>query len=102
MRAARWLVLLAACGARYRAPAESEPMRLDIEDRNTESRVRMALARDPETAAYPGIRVRCRSGIVTLEGEVDRLAAKRRAALLARACEGVKGVEDLIVPTARG
>jgi len=96
------LALLAACGARYRAPQDSEPMRRDIEDRNTESRVRMALARDPETAAYPGIRVRCRGGVVTLEGEVDRLPAKRRAAAVARGCEGVVGVNDLIVPTARG
>ena len=71
-------------------------MRRSIEDRNTASRVRVALARDPETARYRSIRVRCENGTVTLEGSVDSPQAKARAVAVASRCEGVRGVTDLL------
>lgn len=96
------LALAAACGRGYRSPEDSEPLRRRIDDRNLETQVRMALARDPETAPYGGIRVRAEEGIVTLEGRVDRPAARDRAVRVARAVAGVRGVVDLIVPTRPG
>lgn len=102
MRPLLLLLLAAGCSAGYRAPEDSAGMRRRIDDRNIATRVRVALARDPETAPYDGILVRCEDGVVTLEGSVDRPEVKRRAAAVAGACEGVRRVEDLIVPTGRG
>ncbi len=90
------LCLLCACSAGYRTPEDSEPMRRRIEDRNTASRVRVALARDPEAARYRSIRVRCENGTVTLEGSVDSAQAKARAVAVASRCEGVRRVTDLV------
>jgi len=67
-----------------------------IEDRNVASRVRMILGSDPETAPYPGLRVSCVDGAVTLEGTVDREAVRRRAVELAKATRGVGSVRDRI------
>lgn len=94
-------LLALACSGGYRTPEDSAPMQRRIGDRNVETRVRVALARDPETAPYDAILVRCEDGVVTLEGSVDRPEVKRRAVAVAGACEGVERVDDLIVPTAR-
>ncbi len=93
MRAFPMLLLLAACAPRgYREPEDSAALERDISDRNIETRVRMALAKDPQTAPYDTIRVRCKNGIVTLEGAVDRAEVRDRAAHVARGCDGVRGV----------
>ncbi|MGH7163281.1 MAG: BON domain-containing protein [Planctomycetota bacterium] len=95
MRSLLFAALLAACaGSGYRDPEDSETMAHVILDRNVATRVRMALARDPMTAPYEGIAVRCEAGVVTLEGGVDRGAVKSRAMEIARRCEGVRSVED--------
>ncbi|MHC4547974.1 MAG: BON domain-containing protein [Planctomycetota bacterium] len=98
------LLFLAACkGPGYRDPEDSEPLRLEIEDRNIESRVRIALGEDPETAPYDNIRVQCAKGGVTLVGAVDRAAVKRRAGEVALQCVGVRHVRNRItVPGASG
>ncbi len=96
MRRLLLLLLAAGCATGYRKPQESEPMARGIEDRNVASRVRLALAGDPETAPYEGITVRCEGGVVTLEGAVDRAAVKRRAVELAKAVPGATRVEDRI------
>ena len=97
MRAVPLLVLLAACAPRgYREPEDSAALERDISDRNIETRVRIALAKDPQTAPYDSIRVRCRNGIVTLDGAVDRAEARDRAAHVARGCDGVRGVINLV------
>ena len=64
-----WILpLLAACkGPGYRNPSDSEDLRLEIEDENTASRVRIALGQDPETAPYGSIRVRCVEGVFVSE-----------------------------------
>lgn len=100
-RTLAFLLGLAACGVGYRTPEDSEPMGRRIDDRNVETRVRVALARDPETAPWDSIRVRCEEGVVTLEGSVDRPEVRRRAAEVAAECPGVRAVENLIVPTRR-
>lgn len=90
-------LLLASCrGSGYRDPGESDALADGIEDRNVASRVRVALATDPETAPYEAIRVVCRDGVVTLEGEVSRAAVRRRAVGLAQGCPGVARVVDKI------
>jgi osmotically-inducible protein OsmY len=97
---AAWVLLsllLASCrGSGYRDPGGSEALVDEIEDRNVASRVRVALATDPETAPYEAIRVVCRDGVVTLEGEVGRAAVRRRAVGLAQGCPGVAKVVDRI------
>ena len=102
----RWAllpVLLAACSPRgYRDPEDSAALERDISDRNVETRVRMALARDPQTAPYDSIRVRCAGGTVTLEGAVGRVEARTRAVHIARECEGVVDVVDRLSPTSSG
>ncbi len=96
-------VLLAACAPRgYREPGDSAALERDISDRNIETRVRMALAKDPQTAPYDSIRVQCAGGIVTLEGAVGRVEARTRAVHIARECEGVIEVVDRLSPTASG
>jgi osmotically-inducible protein OsmY len=95
------LVAFAACASGYRDRGDSEEMGRRIDDRNVETRVRVALACDPETAPYDPIRVRSYEGVVTLEGAVDRPEAKRRAVEVAAACDGVHEVEDLIVQARR-
>ena len=96
------LPLLAACkGPGYRNPGDSEELRLDIEDKNIASRVRIALGQDPETAPYGSIRVHCVEGKIELVGAVDRAAVKRRAEEVALACAGVRRVRNKInVPAA--
>jgi len=89
------LVVLAACRG-YRAPGDSEPLRRDIEDRLTATRVRVALGEDPQTAPYDAIRVRCVEGTVYLEGRVDRPAVRRRAEAIAASCAGVRSVKTKI------
>ena len=93
-----WILpLLAACkGPGYRNPGDSEELRLEIEDKNTASRVRIALGQDPETAPYGSIRVHCVEGKVELVGAVDRAAVKRRAEELALQCVGVRRVRNKI------
>ncbi|MHC4932023.1 MAG: BON domain-containing protein [Planctomycetota bacterium] len=90
------LILLFACGTGYRSSDDSEPMRLEIEDSNIASRVRVALARDAETAPYTSIKVDCAKGVVTLVGEVDRQRIRVRAVEIAEVCEGVLSVNDRI------
>lgn len=88
------LLLVAACGTGYRDREDSAAMGREIEDRNTASRVRIALAADPETATLDALRVTCIGGVVTLEGCVDRPGALRRAVEIAENCEGVRAVVD--------
>jgi len=101
---AGFVLLLAACsGPGYRTPKDSGPMRDRLEDDTIASRVRVVLGEDPDTAPYDSIRVRCVDGVVFLEGAVDRPEVRRRAAKLARGCEGVVRVVDRIsVRTASG
>ena len=102
----RWAllpVLLAACSPRgYRDPEDSAALERDISDRNIETRVRLALAKDPQTAPYDAIQVRCEKGIVTLEGAVGRTEARERAVHIAREAEGVVDVVDRLSPTSSG
>lgn len=103
IRGALLPLLLAACAPRgYRDPQDSEAMERDIADRNIETRVRMALAKDPETAPYGSIRVQCSGGVVALEGVVAREAARVRAVHVARECAGVVAVVDRLSPTSSG
>ncbi len=98
-----WILplLAASKGPGYRNPGDSEELRREIEDRNTASRVRIALGQDPETAPYGSIRVRCVEGKVELVGAVDRAAVKRRAEEVALQCAGVRRVRNRInVPSA--
>jgi len=95
--------LLSACApGGYREPEDSAALARDISDRNVETRVRIALAKDPQTAPYDAIRVRCMAGRVTLSGTVDRAQARTRAVHLARECEGVAEVVDRLSPTSSG
>lgn len=97
MRVVPLLLLLGACAPRgYRDPEDSAALERVVSDRNIETRVRMALSKDPQTAPYDSIRVRCENGIVTLEGAVDRAEARDRAAHVARGCDGVRGVLNLM------
>jgi len=89
--------LFAACkGPGYRDPGDTEELRREIGDRNTATRVRIALGEDPQTAPYASIRVECVGGTVTLQGEVRSGGVKRRAVEVARSCEGVRDVRDRI------
>ena len=96
------VLLLAGCRTGYLTPEDSAPVDRMIDDRNIESRVRMALGKDPETAPYDGIAVRCDHGVVFLEGAVDRPEVRRRAERLARGCRGVVAVENNINATGTG
>ncbi len=88
-------LLLAACAPNgYREPQDSAELERDIADRNIESRVRIALSRDPQTAPYDSIRVRSEGGVVALDGKVAREAARARAVQVARECDGVVDVID--------
>ena len=88
---------LSACaGPGYRDPGDSGHVEASIGDRNVASRVRVALSEDPATAPYDAIRVTCRDGVVSLEGEVDRPDVRERVVRVARGVEGVRGVEDRI------
>ncbi len=92
----RWTVaLLALCGSAactapgYRDPEEAAANRRGLSDRTVETRVRVVLGEDSETAPFDSIRVRCTDGVVTLSGTVDRSGVRRRAQDLAAGCEGV-------------
>jgi len=95
-------LLLAGCRTGYLTTEDAKPMDRLIDDRNIESRVRMELGKDPETAAYDAIVVRCDHGVVILEGTVDRPEVKSRAERLARGCRGVVAVENNITATGTG
>jgi len=60
-----------------------------------ERRVRAALLADPriDLARHP-LRISCSGGIVTLEGELGTVAARRQAAAIAAAVPGVRSVAD--------
>ena len=95
IRRALFPLLLAACApSGYREPEDSAELERDISDRNLESRVRIALSRDPQTAPYDSIEVRSEGGVVTLDGRVAREAARARAVQVARECDGVVDVVD--------
>ena len=93
------LLPLAGCSAGYRSEEDSKDLRRDLDDRTIESRVRIALGRDPETADEP-IEVYCDDGVVYLRGSVHRAAAADRAASMALSIEGVRKVVERI--TRRG
>ncbi len=82
--------LLAACTG-YRDEHDSEELRRDIDDRTLESRVRLALASDPETGEER-IQVSCRDGVVYLRGTLIREGAGNRAETVAKGVEGVRKV----------
>jgi len=88
--------LLPACTG-YRDEHDSEELRRDIDDRTLESRVRLALASDPETGEER-IQVSCREGVVYLRGTVNREGAGNRAETVAKGVEGVRKV----IATLRG
>jgi osmotically-inducible protein OsmY len=90
------LVLADACSRGYRDPHDSVELQRGIEDRNVATRVRMALAEDPETAPYDSLRVSCKAGVITLEGAVDRSAPRIRAERLAQGTRGVLRVVNEI------
>ena len=87
---------LVACTRGYRDPEDSVALEREIEDENVATRVRLALGQDPVTAPYAEIAVSCAGRVVTLRGSVDRAAVRRRAVEIARACDGVLEVRDLI------
>jgi len=89
------LALLAGCSAGYRTREDSQDLRRDLDDRTIESRVRIALGRDPETADE-AIEVSCRDGVATLSGSVSRAAAADRARSIAAGVEGVRRVVDAV------
>ena len=98
MRAARLFILALlplACRG-YRDPEDTEEMEEHIRDKNLATRVRLALGQDPVTAPYQAIRVSCAEGEITLTGRVDKRKVKRRAAEVARAVSGVRGVDNEI------
>jgi osmotically-inducible protein OsmY len=96
------LMLLAACSAGYRTAEDSQELRRDLDDRTIESRVRIALGRDPETADE-AIEVYCQEGIVYLRGSVRRAAAADRATSIAASVEGVvRVIERITRPSANG
>ena len=102
MRVAALLLLVAcaaACSRWYRSPEDSEEMAGEISDRNVETRIRLALLDDPLTEPYTQIRVRCKDGVVTLMGVVDRAEVRNRAVQIARAARGVRDVRDSISTT---
>jgi osmotically-inducible protein OsmY len=88
-------LLAAGCSAGYRSEEDSRDLRRDLDDRTIESRVRIALGRDPETAEER-IEIGCRDGVVTLRGTVSRDAAADRATSTAAGVEGVRRVVDRI------
>ena len=88
--AAFWLCALAACSG-YRTEKDSKELRRDLDDRTIESRVRVALAGDPETAEEE-ILVSCSEGTVYLRGTLAREAAGKRAKVVALGVEGVREV----------
>jgi len=91
------LLAVAACRAPgYRDPDEAAAARRSLSDRTIETRVRVVLGEDPETAPYPAIRVESRDGVVTLRGAVDREGVRRRAEDLAAGCAGVRLVRNEI------
>ena len=102
MRVAALLLLVAcaaACSRWYRSPEDSEEMEGEISDRNVETRIRLALLDDRLTEPYTQIRVRCKDGVVTLTGVVDRAEVHNRAVQIARAARGVRDVRDSISTT---
>jgi len=87
------ILALAACSAGYRTEEDSQELRERLDDRTIESRVRIALGRDPETAGE-SIEVFCHGGVVYLRGSVVRPAAAYRAVSVASGVEGVRRVVD--------
>ena len=92
------LGLLTACTG-YRDEHDSEELRRDIDDRPIESRVRLALAADPETGEE-SIEVSCREGVVYLRGTLIREGAGDRAETVAKGVEGVSKVIASFSPSA--
>lgn len=90
------VLCLVACTRGYRDPEDSAALEREIEDENVATRVRLALGQDPVTAPYAEIAVSCAGRVVTLRGSVDREAVRHRAVEIARACDGVLDVRDLI------
>ena len=82
--------LLVACTG-YRNEHDSKDLRRDIDDRTIASRVRLALASDPETGGEP-IEVSCRAGVIFLGGTLNRAGAGDRAEAVAKGVEGVRKV----------
>lgn len=95
VRALVFIALLVGCSAGYRSEEDSEDLRRDLDDRTIESRVRIALGRDPETADEQ-IEVYCDDGVVYLRGSVRRAAAAERAASISHGIEGVRKVVERI------
>lgn len=94
-----FLAFLAGCSPPgYRSPKDSAKLEREVEDRNVETRVRMALTNDPQTAPYGSIRVTCVEGVVTLEGVVPRTDARARAVKIAQGTQGVRRVVDSLRP----
>ncbi|MEM8883445.1 MAG: BON domain-containing protein [Planctomycetota bacterium] len=89
------LLLLVGCASGYRTEEDSKELRRELDDSTIESRVRMALASDPETTDEP-LEVTVVDGVVHLRGAVSRDPAAARAITLAREVDGVAKVADRI------
>ncbi|HET9975890.1 MAG TPA: BON domain-containing protein [Burkholderiaceae bacterium] len=76
----------------------SEKVFVSVADASITTAVKTALAADPSLSALK-IDVTTRDGIVTLSGPAPDTKARERAAVLAAAPEGVRGVDNRLVVT---
>ena len=96
------LFALVGCSTGYRSPEDSKDLRRDLDDRTIESRVRIALGENPETADEL-IEVYCADAVIYLRGSVSRAAAADRAKSIAAGVDGVRKVVDRVNrPSANG
>lgn len=96
-RGSRLLAAFISCLmlAAFSVPASAGEMENNIPDADITLAVEQELLEDGEIAAHR-IDTVTHEGIVTLEGTVDNLLAKRRAVNLAETIKGVRGVVDRI------
>lgn len=80
-----------ACSSGYRSGEDSKDLRRDLDDRTIESRVRVTIGTDEQTANEK-IEIECVDGVVYLRGTVRAPAAARRAVKLAAGVDGVRRV----------
>jgi hyperosmotically inducible protein len=86
-------MLAAGCSPGYRSDGDSNDLRRDLDDRTIESRVRVAIGSDEQTADE-NFKVESEDGVVYLRGTVRTPVAARRAVALAAGVDGVRRVMD--------
>jgi len=74
---------------------QQQPNLKDVDDSELEAALETALSRDPRVDASK-VEPSVRSGVVSLQGRVDSLTAKRTAAGIARRTTGVLAVNDAL------